>query len=142
MSIGGTPGSDSFAAAGVRLAVRTMLMLSMILIAAPYFAVDIAQAHGGGPGLGYDPCMRQAGTDDFIHLAVYQPEFNPFAEYCGALPEAGRTMLVFDLMGAELPDADFIGCVTGGRAISTVCAGPALPLGCRRPTSGLAAREI
>jgi hypothetical protein len=105
MSIGGRPGSDSFAAADVRLAVRTMLMLSMILIAAPYFTVGIAQAHGGGPGLGYDPCMRQAGTDDFIHLAVYQPEFNPFAEYCGALPEAGRTVLVFDLMGAELPDA-------------------------------------
>lgn len=105
MSIGGTLRSDSFAAAGARAAIRTMLMLAMILIPALDFAAGIAEAHGGGPGLGYDPCMRQSGADDFIHLAVYQPQFNPFAEYCGALPEAGRTLLVFDLIGAELPDA-------------------------------------
>jgi hypothetical protein len=105
MSIDGTSVSDSIILAGARAAVRTMLMLPIILIPALYFAVGIAEAHGGGPGLGYDLCMRQSGADDFIHLAVYQPEFNPFAEYCGALPQAGRTLLVFDLIGAELPDA-------------------------------------
>jgi hypothetical protein len=66
--------------------------------------VGVARAHGGGPGLIYDPCLQRTGTGDFIHLAVYQPEFNPFAEYCELLPKAGSTLLVFDLMGNELPD--------------------------------------
>jgi len=106
MSIGGTLRSDSYAVTGARVVVvRTMLMLPIILITALYFAAGTAEAHGGGPGLGYDPCMRQSGAGDLIHMAVYQPEFNPFAEYCGALPQAGRTLLVFDLIGAELPDA-------------------------------------
>src|SRR6516225_9386635 len=105
MSIGGTVRGDWFFVAGIHAAVRTMLVLLIIWISALGFAAGIAEAHGGGPGLTYDPCMRQAGVDDFIHMAVYQPEFNPFAEYCGALPQAGRTLLVFDLIGAELPDA-------------------------------------
>jgi hypothetical protein len=49
--------------------------------------------------------MRQAGDGDFIHLAAYQPQFNPFAEYCDTLPRSGSILLVFDLMGVELPDA-------------------------------------
>ena len=105
MSVGGRSTNNSWVVAGVRLAARSMLMLPIALSVASYFALSIAEAHGGGPGLGYDPCMEQAGADDSIHLAVYQPEFNPFAEYCGALPEAGRTLLVFDLIGADLPDA-------------------------------------
>jgi hypothetical protein len=49
--------------------------------------------------------MGQAGRAGFIHLAVYQPAFNPFAEYCRALPQSGRTLLVLDLIGVELPAA-------------------------------------
>ncbi len=105
MSIGGAPRSNSFFGAGARVAVRTMLTLPITLLTAFYFVASIAEAHGGGPGLGYDPCMQRAGTNDFIHLAAYQPEFNPFAEYCGVLPQAGRTLLVFDLIGAALADA-------------------------------------
>ena len=82
-----------------------VLLLGVIVAVAICFAPAVAHAHGGGPGLDYDPCMRQAGADDFVHLTVYQPEFNPFAEYCGALPQSGGTLLVFDLMGLELPDA-------------------------------------
>jgi len=62
-----------------------------------------AQAHGGGPGLDYAPCIRQVGADEFVHLTAYQPEFNPFAEYCDALPQSGGTLLVLDLMGVGLP---------------------------------------
>jgi hypothetical protein len=87
------------------VAARETLAVPSTLIVFLCFAVGTAAAHGGGPGLGYDPCMLQVGADDFIHLAVYQPELNPFAEYCGALPVGGRALLVFDLMGAELPDA-------------------------------------
>lgn len=104
MSIGETPGTYSSMMASVRKAARALLALGLLLSTALCFAVDNAEAHGGGPGLGYDPCTRQDGTDAFVHLAVYQPEFNPFAEYCGAVPKAGRTVLVFDLIGVELPD--------------------------------------
>jgi hypothetical protein len=73
----------------------------------------IAQAHGGGPGLTYDPCMRQTGVRDFIHLAAYQPEFNPFAEYCDVLPKAGTTLLVVDLMGTGLPNTPISLLISG-----------------------------
>ena len=74
-------------------------------LAAICWSAGVAAAHGGGPGLTYDPCMRPAGSDDFVHLAVYQPEFNPFAEYCETLPRAGSALLVFDLTGTALPNA-------------------------------------
>jgi hypothetical protein len=48
--------------------------------------------------------MRVAGPDNFVHFTAYQTQFNPFAEYCGALPRSGRTLLVFDLLGVGLPD--------------------------------------
>jgi hypothetical protein len=92
--------------AAVGVAVRLMLILPLISVAALHLAVGKAEAHGGGPGLGYDPCTRQLGEDDFIHLAAYQPGFNPFAEYCGTLPVAGGTLLVLDLIGAELPGSE------------------------------------
>jgi hypothetical protein len=100
MSTAGKPVSRSLVVAGARVTFALAAAVSLVLC----FAAGIAEAHGGGPGLTYDPCMQQTGADDFIHLAVYQPDFNPFAEYCAAVPQAGRTLLVFDLMGAELPD--------------------------------------
>jgi hypothetical protein len=57
-------------------------------------------AHGG-VGIEKDPCVRRAGPY-LIHFAVYQPQFNPAAEYCAAVPNAGNTILVFDLVDPEL----------------------------------------
>ena len=105
MSIAEAPTGDSPVAARFYVGVRALLVLPLLLLATFCLAPEIAQAHGGGPALGYDPCLRQAGADDFVHLAVYQPDFNPFAEYCSTLPNAGRTVLVFDLMGTALPGA-------------------------------------
>ena len=65
----------------------------------------LAWAHGGGPGLDYDPCARSAGLDSLVHFSAYQPQFNRFAEYCGSLPRGGKTLLVFDLLGADLVNA-------------------------------------
>ena len=65
----------------------------------------LAWAHGGGPGLDYDPCAQYAGLDNYVHFSAYQPQFNRFAEYCGSLPRGGKTLLVFDLLGAELVNA-------------------------------------
>ncbi|HJU10637.1 MAG TPA: hypothetical protein VJ728_07160, partial [Candidatus Binataceae bacterium] len=84
--------------AGVKLVLGAILGIGFCLVA------RVVEAHGGGPGLTYDPCIQRIGADDFIHLAVYQPKFNPFAEYCDALPQEGRALLVFDLMGDDLPN--------------------------------------
>lgn len=74
-----------------------------LIVLAAWFAPGLASAHGGGPGLLYDPCARRAGEDYFVHFAAYQPQFNQFEEYCGSLPRSGKTLLVFDLLGVELP---------------------------------------
>jgi hypothetical protein len=103
VSVGIQPRNRRCIAAGIRATFVRRAAVYVVLILCCSAAV--AEAHGGGPGLSYNPCMQASGSDDFIHLAVYQPEFNPFAEYCDAVPEAGQTLLVFDLMGTELPDA-------------------------------------
>jgi len=59
----------------------------------------IAFAHRfGGPN---DPCERKLGTS-LIHITLYQPQFDPDAEYCDKVPRAGNTVLVVDVLGDDL----------------------------------------
>ena len=58
-------------------------------------------AHGGGPGLSYDPCAKPVGQY-YVHMAAYQPDSNPFGEYCASVPSGGKTLLVFDLVGSAM----------------------------------------
>ncbi len=118
-------GDRSFSAATAHL----MLVTAAFAIVFG-FAESIAEAHGGGPGLTGESCVQQAGADGFVHLVVYQPAFNPFAEYCSVLPKPGATLLVFDLIGAELPDAPVSFEVDGRRLQMSVPA--------RRYRSGIA----
>jgi len=60
-----------------------------------------AWAHGGGPGLSYDPCAQRVGLY-YVHMAVYQPQIDSSQEYCGTIPSGGDTLIVFDLVGAEM----------------------------------------
>ncbi len=60
-----------------------------------------AWAHGGGPGLNYDPCARRVGLY-YVHMAVYQPQVDSSQEYCGKIPGGGDTLIVFDLIGAGM----------------------------------------
>jgi len=92
---GGARGlSGRFATAATLLAIVALIMLPRP-----------AGAHGGGPGLDYDPCAARAGADNYVHFAAYQPEYNRFAEYCDGVPLAGSTLLVFDLVGNDLISA-------------------------------------
>src|SRR5271168_1897161 len=52
----------------------------------------------GGPN---DPCERKLGTS-LIHITLYQPQFDPDAEYCDQIPRAGNTVLVVDVLGDDL----------------------------------------
>jgi len=86
-----------------RNSARSCLPTALFLTLA-WFTPGLVWAHGGGPGLDYESCVRGVEMEHFVHFAVYQPQYNPFAEYCGSLPRAGKTLLVFDLMDAELPN--------------------------------------
>jgi len=59
----------------------------------------VASAHRfGGPN---DPCERKIGSS-LVHITLYQPQFNPDAEYCDQVPRAGNTVVVVDVLGDEL----------------------------------------
>lgn len=59
----------------------------------------VAFAHRfGGPN---DPCERKFGLS-LIHITLYQPQFDPDAEYCDQVPRAGNTVLVVDVLGDDL----------------------------------------
>jgi hypothetical protein len=58
-----------------------------------------AWAHrGGGPN---DPCERRLGAS-LVHLTLYQPDFDPDAEYCNEVPRQGKTVVVVDVEGDRL----------------------------------------
>src|SRR6202050_5650540 len=68
-------------------------------IAVSWLLQGVALAHRfGGPN---DPCERRLGTS-LIHITLYQPQFDPDAEYCDQIPRAGNTVLVVDVLGDEL----------------------------------------
>ena len=62
-------------------------------------AASPAYAHKfGGPN---DPCERKLGAS-LIHITLYQPQFDPDAEYCDEVPRQGNTVFVLDTMGDQL----------------------------------------
>jgi hypothetical protein len=77
---------------------KRVLGLFCLVLAA--FSLPVVWAHGG-VGIEKDPCVRRVGPY-LIHFAVYQPQFNSAEEYCAAVPKAGNTILVFDLVDSEL----------------------------------------
>src|SRR5580704_3592990 len=82
------------------LRIRSQLVACLTLtIFAGCLLRGVAFAHRfGGPN---DPCERRIGTS-LIHITLYQPEFNPDAEYCDQIPRAGNTVLVVDVLGDDL----------------------------------------
>src|SRR5262245_48168898 len=75
-------------------------VLSLFCLILPTVSISLVWAHGG-VGLEADPCVRRAGPY-LIHFAAYQPQFSRAEEYCAAVPKAGNTILVFDLVDPEL----------------------------------------
>src|ERR1043166_1121753 len=75
-------------------------VLSLFCLVLNAASLSLVWAHGG-VGIEKDPCVRRAGPY-LIHFAVYQPQVNPAEEYCATVPEAGNTVLVFDLVDSEL----------------------------------------
>ncbi len=65
-----------------------------------------------------DPCQRQLGAS-LIHLTLYQPQFDPDAEYCDEVPRAGKTIMVVDVSPGELRQVPL-----GLEVVATTDAGP------------------
>src|SRR4030088_1340590 len=76
-----------------------LLSYIILTIAVGCLWTGVADAHPfGGPN---DPCEKKVGTS-LIHITLYQPQFDPDAEYCDKVPRAGNTVLVVDVLGDEL----------------------------------------
>ncbi len=68
----------------------SLLMLTVI----GCFISPAAWAHRDrGPD---DPCRREIGAS-LLHITLYQTQFDPVAEYCEEVPQAGKAFLVVDV---------------------------------------------
>jgi len=78
---------------------RRFLCLAKIIIVIVGMKTALAWAHRDrGPN---DPCRKQIGAS-FLHLTLYQPHFDPDAEYCEEVPREGKTIFVVDVTEGEL----------------------------------------
>ncbi len=80
--------------------IKSQLLSYVILtVLVGWMWQGVALAHRfGGPN---DPCERKIGTS-LVHITLYQPQFDPDAEYCDQVPRAGNTVVVVDVLGDEL----------------------------------------
>ncbi len=86
----------------MRASKRSGLLLIALLAIAGWLGSTTAWAHrGGGPN---DPCERRLGVS-LVHLTLYQPNFDPDAEYCNEVPREGKTVMVVDIEGDRLRQA-------------------------------------
>lgn len=86
----------------MRTSRRAELVLVAMLAMAGWLLSSTAWAHrGGGPN---DPCERRLGAS-LVHLTLYQPNFDPDAEYCNEVPREGKTVMVVDIEGDRLRQA-------------------------------------
>ena len=86
----------------MRTTSRAKLLIVAILATTGCMLSTAAWAHrGGGPN---DPCERRLGAS-LVHLTLYQPNFDPDAEYCNEVPREGKTVMVVDIEGDRLRQA-------------------------------------
>src|SRR5271166_4401482 len=84
---------------GMRILSARAFATIVLIAVAGFVAPAISWAHRfGGPN---DPCERKIGGS-FIHITLYQPQFDPDAEYCDVVPREGSTVLVVDVLGDDL----------------------------------------
>src|SRR5215469_16761561 len=87
--------------AGLRLWKAIARNWRVALLCGLWWGAALSPAHAhkfGGPN---DPCERKLGAA-LIHITLYQPQFDPDAEYCDEVPREGNTVFVLDTLGAEM----------------------------------------
>jgi len=73
---------------------------STVLILGAALFPGTAAAHGN-VSIEEDLCVRKVGGS-MVHFSAYQPQYEPKAQYCTEIPEAGDTFLVVDLVDPGL----------------------------------------
>ena len=74
-------------------------VLLIVVAVIGWLTTGTASAHRDrGPN---DPCRRQIGNS-LLHLTLYQPQFDPVAEYCEEVPRAGKTIMAVDFAAGDL----------------------------------------
>src|SRR6266404_4054083 len=83
--------------------MKLIILIAAIVIASAIMP-SVSEAHrNGGPN---DPCERKIGSS-LIHLTLYQPQFDPDAEYCDSVPRQGNTVMVVDVSPGDLRSVPF-----------------------------------
>jgi hypothetical protein len=77
---------------------RRRLFCMVILVMAGITTAKAWAHRDRGPD---DPCRKQIGAS-LLHLTLYQPHFDPDAEYCEEVPRGGKTVVVVDVTEGEL----------------------------------------
>jgi hypothetical protein len=77
---------------------RRRLFCMVILVMAGMITATAWAHRDRGPD---DLCRKQIGAS-LLHLTLYQPHFDPDAEYCEEIPRAGKTVVVVDVTEGEL----------------------------------------
>jgi hypothetical protein len=75
-----------------------LVLIALIATAGCLLSTDALAHRGGGPN---DPCERRLGAS-LVHLTLYQPNFDPDAEYCNEVPREGKTVVVVDIEGDRI----------------------------------------
>jgi hypothetical protein len=76
------------------------LALTLGLLLSALFPASYVWAHGGA-SVDTDQCRIFVGPH-LVHFTAYQPNLTGSAEFCGAIPELGTTIMVFDYEGKAL----------------------------------------
>jgi len=82
----------------MRVASFSFYFFVILMMVSWLTAVEAWAHRDRGPN---DPCRRQIG-DSLLHLTLYQPQFDPAAEYCEEVPRAGKSVMVVDVTAGEL----------------------------------------
>jgi hypothetical protein len=80
------------------MASRRFFCIAILTMAGCMVTAEAWAHRDRGPN---DPCRRQLGAS-LLHLTLYQPQFDPDAEYCDEVPRAGKTIFVVDVTAGEL----------------------------------------
>ncbi|SEG20456.1 hypothetical protein [Nitrosomonas ureae] len=79
---------------------------SLVITFFSLFYINAVFAHGR-VSLESDICVRNMGGS-MVHLSTYQPQYDPEAEYCTEIPQAGEFFWVLDLVDDALRNMPII----------------------------------
>ena len=78
--------------------IRAIFTATLLILVFPTLH---AHAHGNGSG-GVDKCSQSVANDFNMHMTSYIPDDYGGREFCYNIPDAGRVIVVFDMLEVHL----------------------------------------